>query len=227
MTAAPQSIVFLGASGAVGQCALKALLETPRATQITTLGRRVIEELASQTLKQHIVDIHNPASYQALLPGHRAAMCTLGVGQPSKVSRAEFIKTDKDAVLAFAIACKANGIKHFQLLSAVGANAAALSFYLRSKGELNDALIALKFERLSIFQPSMILTPLNRYGVMQALTLAIWPKLDWLLIGRLQSFRGVTSTDLGLAMARNLFAEVDLSKPVEMLEWIDFSALAS
>jgi hypothetical protein len=76
-------------------------------------------------------------------------------------------------------------------------------------------------------QPSIILTPTNRYGVMQALTLAIWPKLDWLLIGRLQSSRGVTTADLGLAIARNIFVVDEFSKPVEMLEWIDFRALAS
>jgi uncharacterized protein YbjT (DUF2867 family) len=161
------------------------------------------------------------------LRGHEVAVCTLGVGQPSKISKAEFIKTDKDAVLVFAKACKANGVKHFQLLSSVGANAHARSFYLRTKGELNDALVELQFERLSIFQPSMILTPTNRYGAVQALTLAIWPKLSHLLIGPLQSFRGVSTAVLGLAMARNIFAESNLARRVEKLEWLDFKALTA
>jgi uncharacterized protein YbjT (DUF2867 family) len=222
-----RSVVVLGATGAVGQCVLQALLTMPQASKVTSLGRRVNENAASEKLTQHIVDIHNPASYQTLLRGHEVAVCTLGVGQPSKISKAEFIKTDKDAVLAFAKACKANGVEHFQLLSSIGANANALSFYLRTKGELNDALVALQFERLSIFQPSMILTPTNRYGAVQALTLAIWPKLNYLLIGRLQSFRGVSTAVLGLAMVRNIFAESDLSERVEKLEWLDFKALAA
>jgi len=63
------------------------------------------------------------------------------------------------------------------LLSSVGISPKSKSFFLRTKGELVEALKALNFERLSIFMPSMILTPTNRYGFSQALTLAVWPKL--------------------------------------------------
>jgi len=49
------------------------------------------------------------------------------------------------------------------------------SFYLKTKGELEDGLKALRFERLSLFHPSMIMTPTNRYGLSQGITLAIMP----------------------------------------------------
>ena len=61
-----------------------------------------------------------------------------------------FLRIDKQAVLDFATICRQSGVEHFQLLSSVGANAQSRSFYLRSKGELNDALQALKFKRLSM-----------------------------------------------------------------------------
>ena len=69
------------------------------------------------------------------------AICTLGVGQPSKMSKEEFLKIDKQAVLDFAVSCKNNGIKHFQLLASVSINANSSSFYLRSKGELVEWLL--------------------------------------------------------------------------------------
>ena len=34
-------------------------------------------------MTQHLVNVVDPASYERLLAGHRAAICTLGVGQPS------------------------------------------------------------------------------------------------------------------------------------------------
>ena len=78
------------------------------------------------------------------------------------MSKAEFVHIDKDVVIAFATICKQNSVRHFELLGAVGTDSKSRSFYLRIKGELEEALVALNFERLSLFQPSMILTPTNR-----------------------------------------------------------------
>jgi uncharacterized protein YbjT (DUF2867 family) len=163
-------------------------------------------------------------SYSHLLPGHDCAICTFGVGEPSKVSHDELVRVDKDAVMAFAIACRAAGIRHFELLGAVAANPASRNFYLRTKGELREGLAALGFGRLSIFQPSMILTPTNRYGLTQGLTLALWPKLHPLLQGRASKYRGIAIETLGTAMAKNLLTTPTTS--VEILHWPEFVALA-
>ena len=171
----PLSIVILGATGAVGQATLAALLTSRHELHVTTLGRRKVDCPDNPRLTQHLVDIHDPSSYAHHLTGQQAAICTLGVGQPSAMSQADFIRIDKDAVLGFARACKTAGVAHFQLLGSVGADARSRSFYLRTKGELQQALTDLSFARLSLFNPSMILTPTNRYGFSQAVTLAIWP----------------------------------------------------
>lgn len=172
-----QAMVMLGASGAVGTETLKTLLQIKNIQRITLLGRRTISNLDIDFVKQHNINIGDSNSYLDYLQGHTAAICTLGIGEPSKVSKEDFIKVDKIAVLDFAKACKEAGIEHFELLASVGANPKSVSFYLRTKGELVEELKALNFERLSIFQPSMILTPTNRYGISQAITLKVWPIL--------------------------------------------------
>ncbi len=219
----PGSILILGASGAVGGAVLNTLSSHPQTRQLTLLVRRKLPGLKSPNTGQHIVDVFDPASYRHLLAGHHAAVCTFGVGESSKVSHEEFIRVDKTAVLAFASACKAAGVKHFELLSAVASNPQSPSFYLRIKGELNQALAAMNFDRLSLFQPSMILTPTNRYGVMQGITLAVWPKLQPALAGPLRKYRGIPVDQLGAAMANNLFTQ---GAGVEVLQWDEFVALA-
>jgi uncharacterized protein YbjT (DUF2867 family) len=228
------SVVMLGASGAVGGEALKTLLAMKEISRITLLLRREIspknlsldaalQAAFSTRVTQHIVDVAEPKTYAQLLPNHDAAICTLGVGQPSKVTKEEFVKIDRDYVIDFANACKSAGVRHFELLSSVGADAKSPSFYLRTKGELQDALIALKFERLSLFQPSMILTPNNRYGVSQAIVLATWPTLSKALFGPLKKFRGIRVQTLGAAIAKNVATE---KNSVETLHWDRFVALA-
>jgi uncharacterized protein YbjT (DUF2867 family) len=218
----PTSIILLGATGAAGSEALKTLLKNPHAEKITLLGRRDIPEMPADRVVQHKVDIFTPASYAELVNGHQAAICTLGVGQPSKVSKEEFEKIDKLAVIDFAKACKAAGVQHFELLASVGIDPKSSTYYLRIKGELVEALKTLDFERLSIFKPSMILTPTNRYGFAQGVTLAIWPVLDKLFFGGARKYKGVKVEDLGGAMERNLFSE---ARGYEELTWDDFQGL--
>lgn len=221
MTTKPneQSIVMLGASGAVGTAALNSLLSLKNIQQLTLLGRNPIPNVNADFVKQYKINIHEPKSYLDYLPGHRSAICTLGVGEPSKISKEEFIKIDKTAVLNFAIACKIAGVKHFELLASVGIHAESRFFYLRAKGELVEALKDLNFDRLSIFQPSMILTPTNRYGLSQAITLKVWPYLNPLLIGGLRKYRGIPVDVLGQAMANNIFNN---GKGYEILQWDQF-----
>jgi uncharacterized protein YbjT (DUF2867 family) len=146
------SVVMLGASGAVGGAVLQSLLNQKNIERITLLGRTPILNLNSDAIaiEQHKVDIFKVSSYISVLPKHTVAICTLGVGEPSKMSKEEFVKIDKTAVLDFAKACKKAGVQHFELLSSVGVNASSSSFFLRTKGELIDELELLNFNQLSI-----------------------------------------------------------------------------
>jgi uncharacterized protein YbjT (DUF2867 family) len=214
-------VVMLGASGAVGGIAAQALRQLPQVKQLTLLNRRQIPAVDSARVTQYTVDVLDPQSYTQLLPGHDSAVCCLGVGQPSKVSKEEFVKVDKTAVLDFAKACRNAGVRHFQLLSAVGADAQSSSHYLRTKGDLQDAIIALGFERVSFFQPSMILTPSNRYGFSQALLLLLWPGVSTLMVGSLKKYRGIAVDTLGRAMAKNA---ITTGQGVEILQWSQINA---
>jgi uncharacterized protein YbjT (DUF2867 family) len=216
------SIVMLGASGAVGTETLNTLLQLKNIHQLTLLGRKPIADIHADFVQQRKINISNTSSYQKYLKGHTIAICTLGVGEPSKMSREEFVKVDKIAVLDFAIECKKVGIKHFELLASVGINAKSNSFYLRTKGELVEELKALNFERLSIFQPSMILTPTNRYGIAQAITLKVWPLLKPVLRGRLRKYRGILVNVLGQAMAKNI---LNKGEAFEILQWDEFYSI--
>ncbi len=218
------SLVMIGATGAVGTEVVRTVVGLPEVEAVTLLGRRELTGLSHPKIEQRIVDVLDPSSYRQHLEGARAAICTLGVGQPSKMSKERFLRIDRDAALDFGKATREAGARHFQLLSSVGADPGSASFYLRSKGELEQGLRELGFDRLSLFHPSMILTPTNRYGFSQAVTLAVWPRLRPLLVGPWRKLRGIEVERLGRAMARNL---VSPGEGVEVFEWDDFVRLAA
>ena len=66
-----------------------------------------------------------------------------------------------------------------------------------------NELTALKFERLTIFQPSFIQTPVNRYGFSQAVVLRVRPDIKPILPGRLLKYSDIPVELLGKAMAVN------------------------
>jgi uncharacterized protein YbjT (DUF2867 family) len=220
-----KSIVFLGASGAVGGVALSGLADHPDVSKLTLLVRREIPALGmslGRATTQHIVDTTDPATYATHLEGHDTAVCTIGVGEPSKVSREEFTRIDHDAVLAFARACRNAGLKHFVLLGSVGANANSRSFYLKSKGSLRETIAALGFESAITFQPSMIVTPTNRYGLSQAILLAVWPAVSTLLWGPLKKYRGIPIETLGRAIAN---AALSNANGARVMHWEEIREL--
>ena len=227
------SLVVLGATGAVGSQAVAAAIVSRGFAVVTTLGRRALtlpmpsptDAHADPRVVQHIVDVADPKTYESHLAGHDVAICTLGLGQPSKTSKEEFQRVDRDCVLAFAQACRRQGTRHFTLLPAVGANPASSVFYLRVKGEIEALVRELRFERTTFFRPSMLLTDENRYGWSQGLMLAMFPRIEGLLAGPLRKYRGIRVDQLGRAMITNALRATTSPGVVEIHEWDAIKAL--
>lgn len=100
----------------------------------------------------------------ATLPAPRRVFIALGTTLAQAGSREAFRAVDFDAVLTVARAARAAGATHCGLVSALGADARAAVFYNRVKGEAEDALAALGFERLVIARPSLLDGDRNALG---------------------------------------------------------------
>ncbi len=220
----PAGAVVLGATGAVGGNIVRALMESSAWPRIATLGRRSLPawESHANRLTQHITDVLDPKAYGPLLAGHSHAFCAFGIGEPSKVNPERFQRVDIDAVRAFAEACRAMGIRHFTHMTSVGADPTSRIRYLRLKGGLEKDIEAMGFERTSHFRPSMLMTPVNRYGITQGFMLRAMPVFDNFLLGGWRKYRGIDVADLGKAMVRN--AERP-GKAIEGLAWDGFRKL--
>jgi uncharacterized protein YbjT (DUF2867 family) len=145
-----RSVALAGATGLVGREILRGLVADPSVAAIHVLGRRKVEALPKVT--SHVVD------FRALspLPPVDEVYLALGTTIKSAGSQEAFRAVDFDANLAVAKAALSAGARRLGLVSAMGANAKSRIFYSRVKGELEDALAALPFERLVIARPSML-----------------------------------------------------------------------
>lgn len=142
-----EDALLAGASGLVGREIVRAW---PGPATLHRLVRRPME--AAPHTQVHVVDF---AALPALPPA-TIALCALGTTIRDAGSQQAFRAVDFDAVLAFARAAQAAGVRRFGLVSALGAEPRSSNFYSRVKGEAEAAVAALGFETLVIARPSLL-----------------------------------------------------------------------
>jgi uncharacterized protein YbjT (DUF2867 family) len=92
-----------------------------------------------------------------ILPSADIAICTLGTTISDAGSKPAFKAVDFDAVMAFARAAKQSGVRHFLVVTAVGADPDSRAFYSRIKGAVEIELATIGFDRLDILRPGLLL----------------------------------------------------------------------
>jgi len=146
--------LIIGATGATGKDLVTQLLADDTYSEVHCFVRKPLT-LTHPKLHTHVVDFETPEVWADLLRGDVAFSC-LGTTLAAAGSKEAQWRVDYDYQYNFAEHCRNNGVPTFVLVSAAGAKAQSKLFYNRMKGQLEDAIKALGFPRLLIFQPSVL-----------------------------------------------------------------------
>ena len=141
------TLLLAGGTGLVGRSLLE--LAKSRQIPITTVGRRITGDVENEL----VVDF----AAMPTLPSSDIAICTLGTTMADAGSKSAFKAVDFDAVMAFARAAKQSGVRHFLVVTAVGADIESRAFYSRVKGAVEIELTTIGFDRLDIVRPGLLL----------------------------------------------------------------------
>ena len=146
--------LIIGATGATGKDLLQKLIDDTHFSEIHVFGRRALE-LRNNKVFEHIVDFDQPETWKDLVTGDVAFSC-LGTTLKDAGSKEAQRKVDFDYQLNFAKAARENNVEDFVLVSAYGANTNSKIFYSKMKGELEEAIKNLHFNKLTIFNPGIL-----------------------------------------------------------------------
>lgn len=190
-------ILIVGATGMIGR-----LVAEQAGTQpLTILARRDTGDFPPQHRLQRAAPDRWPGIIAADKPV--TIISCLGTTIRQAGSEAAFRAVDHDLVLAVATAAKAAGTAHMIAVSSVGAAAASRNFYLRTKGEVEDALRALGFDRLDILRPGLLMG--DRQGpprLGEGIAMLAAPLTDALLHGSLRRYRSIPGAAVAAAIVR-------------------------
>lgn len=218
MTTASKTALIAGASGLVGNFCLELLLQSKRYAKVISIGRR---QLAIQhpKLQQLIVDFDKLENYKQSLIADDI-YCCLGTTIKEAGSQDNFYKVDFTYAVKLASLTALNSGSQFLVVSALGADAQATIFYSRVKGQMEQAIQALPFKGIHIFQPSLLLGNRQKKRLGERIAQIIMPKLNFLLLGPLRRYRPVPAKSVAQAMlytARQDGAGVQVHDPEKIL----------
>lgn len=195
----PVRICLVGATGLVGSRMIEKAVLRPD-LRLVGVARREVPLPPGARMEMLIAD---PANWGDAIAAANAKVlvCALGttfagVGRDEAAFRA----VDQELVLACARHAKAAGIGHMILISSVGADRASRSFYLRVKGETEDALAKIGLARLDILRPGLIRGPRQQRRPAERLAMLASPLTDLLLHGGLRRYRSIKADTLAEAV---------------------------
>ena len=227
-----RDLLLAGATGLVGGLLLRRLLAAPEfdGTVFAPLRRDPgVADPRLAVLRTDFAagtgDLQLAAAIEARSsrPLHAYASC-LGTTIRAAGSREAFIAVDRDLVLRLAQLAFDHGARHALLVSSIGASRQTGNFYLRVKGEVEDALARIGFARIDLIQPGLLIGPRDERRPAERLMQSAAPLTNLLMQGGLRRFRSIAADEVAQAMLR-LLAE---SAPgVFTHRWREVRALAS
>lgn len=207
--------LIVGATGLIGR-QLVDLLASQERCEVHALARR---DVAANNAVYTICD---PQDWPDVIIQWQPDVFISALGttwKQSGRSEAAFRAVDYDLVVSCAEAARKGGAKRAVIVSSVGADSGSRSFYLRTKGEAEDAIGKMGFEQLDIVRPGLLRGERGgdrrlgeRLGIMAS------PLTDALMPSKWSRYRSIASADVASAIACILLQQAGLVQQVGLVQ---------
>lgn len=192
----PIRVVLVGATGMIGRAVMDAAVRRPN-IHLVAVARREVPLPKGARMELLLSD---PEHWPDAIAAGRPHTVVIALGTTIKAvagDRAAFRAVDHDLVLESAAAAKTAGARQLIVVTSVGAQFSSKRFYLSLKGEVEDKLAKLHFDRLDIIRPGLLRG--HREGPprrAERLGMIFSPLLDLLLHGPMRKYRSVKAADV-------------------------------
>lgn len=194
----PQTAVVIGATGLTGSHLVNFLLHNPAFNKVKVLLRKPSLK-AREGLEIIIVDFDDEKNLAAALQGD-ALFCCIGTTRKKAGGKEEFRQVDFDIPVRCATLAKRQSMGQFLLMSSIGANVHSRFFYMRTKGETEQAVTSLGFRGLHIFRPAALLGKRRKKRLGELLGQWLVLVFYFLLQGRWKKYRPIKASTVAKAM---------------------------
>ena len=193
---------LIGATGLIGNYLLEELLNDPFFDTVRILIRRPMDKIDPK-LEKKIVDFNDSDTLLAAVNNSDVVFCTIGTTQKKvKGDKDAYYKIDFDIPVNLSRFCKMTGCEKFILVSSVGANSKSNNFYLKLKGETEEAVIASGIKTIHIMRPSVLLGERNESRLGEKIGKAVLSAFSFLTPSKYKPIQGKDVAKAMLAVSK-------------------------
>lgn len=197
----PVRIALVGATGLIGMSLIRFGLGKSDLFRIVGIARREAALPKGARMEMLLAD---PGGWGDAIAATQAdvLVCALGTTwRKAGKDEAAFRAVDHDLVLACAKAGREAGIRQFILISSIGADPASKNFYLRVKGQIEQAVGKLGYTRYDVLRPGLLRGPRsNDRRIGERLAIVASPIADLLLHGQFRKYRSIKADTIARAI---------------------------
>ncbi len=198
----PVRLTLVGATGLVGTETIAAATGH-EGLRMTAVTRREIAFPPGARMEAVLAD---PGDWSTAIAATAPLVfaCALGTTwRQSGKSEEAFRAVDQHLVLDSARAARSAGAKRAVIVTASGADRHSKNFYLRVKGEVEQAMGAIGFERLDILRPGLLRGERGSdRRLVERLGIVLSPVTDLFLQGKYRRYRSIPARMVAEAMLR-------------------------
>jgi dTDP-4-dehydrorhamnose reductase len=213
-----QAVLF-GGTGLTGGCILDLLNNDSDFKSIIVVSRKTFTH-SSNKISNMVIDFSDPLEIERSIKKDSIVFSCIGTTQAQvKGDKKKYREIDFDITLNIANACKKLSAKKFLFISSGGANSSSSNFYLKLKGEIEDAVIKTKNNSLFILKPSLLLGKRNNNRFMENIGQIIMPLFSILLADSIKAVKATLVAKCMLELSKSKRSNLNIIENKEILSY--------
>ncbi|MFD1094618.1 NAD-dependent epimerase/dehydratase family protein [Salegentibacter chungangensis] len=193
-----KTAIILGATGLTGGILLRELLENDEYSKLILFSRSSCG-IDHPKIEEHLIDLFQLKEHRSKFKADEV-FCCIGTTKSKTPDPETYRKIDYGIPVTAAELCIQNNITTYLVISAMGADSSSRIFYNKTKGEMEEAVLACKIPHTYILRPSLISGTRKESRLGENIAKQVMKVLDHLMIGALKKYRSIAPEAIVKAM---------------------------
>ena len=193
-----KTALLFGASGLVGNHLLNQLISNNNYSKIKLFVRSSIE-ISDPKIEIIQTDFNNLENHKEDIKGDDCFFC-IGTTKKNSPDKNEYKRVELEVPKQIAQIAKSNSVNSFVFISSGYADPKSSGDYLKFKGEVEEELKRLNFQKLGIMRPSFLLGDRKEKRIGEKIGIFVFKLLSPLFLGPLKKMKPIHSATVAKAM---------------------------
>lgn len=193
-----KSAIILGATGLTGSLLLEQLIADESFSRIILFSRSTAK-VNHPKVEEYIIDLFELEQHKEQFNAD-VVFCCIGTTKKKTPDQSLYRKIDFGIPVTAAQMCRDKGIETFLVISAMGANKNSSIFYNRTKGEMEEEVLAQQITNTYILRPALITGDRSEKRAGEKFAIYLFKVLDWFMIGPLKKYQSISAKQIATAM---------------------------